>query len=134
VHLDEARRRVALARVARLATVSADGAPHVVPCVFALDGEVLFTAVDAKPKSTTALRRLDNIRAEPRVSLLVDHYDEDWTALWWVRVDGTARVVDAGPDRDRGVTALVAKYAQYRPAPPPGPVVVVAVRRWRCWP
>ena len=88
----EARERLIRARVARLATVRADGSPHVVPFCFAIgEGDVLYTAVDAKPKSTLELKRLDNVRANPHVSVLVDHYDEEWTQLWWVRVDGPAR-------------------------------------------
>ena len=91
--------------------------------------------MDAKPKSTLALRRLANVRAHPHASLLVDHYDDgDWSALWWVRVDGVAGVVDDGPDRDRAVAALVAKYEQYRRTPPPGPVIALDVTAWRTWP
>ena len=96
---DEMRRRVGAARVARLATVTVDGRPHIVPCCFALrrapvtggSREVVYSAVDAKPKSTTALRRLDNLRANPHAALLVDHYSDDWSTLWWVRVDGEGR-------------------------------------------
>src|SRR5262245_39864365 len=94
--MDEAemRTRVRKARVARLATVTPGGAPHVVPCCFAVVGDVVATAVDdVKVKSTPALQRAANVRATPRASLLVDHYDDDWAALWWVRVDGAARVV-----------------------------------------
>ena len=76
------------AEVARLATVAADGAPHLVPVCFALAGDVVYSAVDGKPKRTPDLARLANIAAEPRVALLADHYEEDWTRLWWVRVDG----------------------------------------------
>lgn len=104
------------------------------PCCFVLDGGWIFTAVDAKPKSTLHLRRLDNVRAHESVSLLVDHYDEDWTDLWWVRVDGTARVWDSGADRDGATAALATKYAQYRAAPPPGPVIAVKIGTWRWWP
>lgn len=133
--LDDARRRVAKARVARLATVTAAGRPHIVPCCFALLGETLVTAVDAKPKSTTALRRLDNIVARPDVSLVVDHYDDDdWTRLWWVRVDGRARVVAEGVERERGLDALAEKYPQYRETRPPGPLIVVEALAWRAWP
>ena len=131
---DEARRRLASARVARLATVTPEGAPHVVVCCFALDGETIWSAVDAKPKSTLALRRLDNVRAHPAVSLLVDHYEEDWSALWWVRVDGTARVLDAGDDRERALDLLAARYAQYRVARPAGAVLADTDLRWRAWP
>jgi PPOX class probable F420-dependent enzyme len=122
------------ARVARLATVGDSGAPHLVPMVFALVDDVLYSAVDAKPKRHTALRRLANIAHEPRVSVLADHYDEDWTRLWWVRADGTARVVGAGTaDAAPGLAALAARYPQYRATPPPGPVVVIQVHRWASW-
>ena len=130
-----ARRRLTAARVARLGTVTDDGRPHLVPCCFALVDDTVVTAVDAKPKSTLALRRLANVRAHPHASILVDHYDDgDWSLLWWVRVDGTARVLDDGPERDRAVAALVARYAQYQRTPPPGPVIAVDVTTWRAWP
>jgi PPOX class probable F420-dependent enzyme len=120
----------AAARVARLATVGADGSPHLVPIVFALAGEVIHTAVDAKPKRHRALRRLANIAHEPRVSVLADHYDEDWSLLWWVRADGVARVLEESP---AGAAALAAKYPQYRITPPPGPFVEIRVERWSSW-
>ena len=124
------------ARVARLATVGPDGGPHLVPLVFALVEDVVYSAVDAKPKRHTALRRLANIAHEPRVALLADHYDEDWSTLWWVRADGTARVLD--PVRDAaeaatGLAALAGRYPQYRSTPPPGPVLAVDVHRWSGW-
>jgi len=128
------RARVASARVGRLATVTTSGRPHVVPCCFALDGDVVVSAVDAKPKSTLALRRLDNLRAHPAASLLVDHYAEDWATLWWVRLDGTGRVVEDGAERDAALALLAAKYEQYRRDPPPGPVVALEVTAWRAWP
>ena len=124
----------ASARVARLATVGPAGAPHLVPCVFALAGDTIYSAVDAKPKRHTALRRLANVAAEPRVVLLADHYAEDWTALWWVRADGAARVVPAAADEGhRALLALTARYPQYAAAPPPGPVLAVDVHRWSGW-
>ncbi len=131
--MDDARSRFADARVARLATVAADGRPHLVPCTFVLDDDVVHTAIDAKPKSTLALRRLDNIRAHPQVSFLVDHYEEDWSALWWVRADGTAHVVEDGPERERALDLLAAKYPQYRATRPPGAVISVTIERWRSW-
>jgi PPOX class probable F420-dependent enzyme len=133
--MDEAtmRRRVAAARVGRLATVTAGGGPHVVPCCFALDGARIVSAVDAKPKTTPALRRLANLRVRPRAALLVDHYDEDWSQLWWVRVDGAGRVVDAGAERDQALDLLAAKYDQYARQRPPGAVVVIEVDGWRSW-
>jgi PPOX class probable F420-dependent enzyme len=128
----EAEQRFARARVAHLATIGPDG-PHLVPCTFAVEDGRIVSVVDRKPKRTTALQRLANIRADPRVSLLVDRYDEDWQRLWWVRADGRAAVVDEGPDRDAAVTALVAKYPQYVRDTPRGPAVIVEVDRWRSW-
>jgi PPOX class probable F420-dependent enzyme len=124
-----AEQRLATARVGRLATVTADGRPHVVPVCFALDAGRIYTAVDAKPKTTQALRRLENVRASGRASLLVDHYEEDWSRLWWVRVDGAAEVLEPGAGRE----ALAAKYEQYRAAPPAGPVIAISPDRWRSW-
>ena len=136
---EEIRRRVTEARVARLATVTADGGPHLVPFCFVLDGDVVYTVVDAKPKSTLELKRLDNIRANGNVSMLVDHYDDDWTQLWWVRVDGDARVlgVDDGEsarERSRALQLLTEKYEQYRRQRPPGAVIAIDVRHWTWWP
>lgn len=134
MHPDEARRRFAAARVARLATVDAAGRPHLVPVTFAVgDGEKIYSAVDAKPKTSRRLKRLANIEANPAVSLLVDRYGEDWSALWWVRADGWARVEHGGPAAARAIEALVAKYPQYRETVPEGPVVVVTVTGWRGW-
>ena len=127
------RERFGPARIARLATVDAGGEPHLVPVCFALVGDRIVSVVDAKPKRTTDLRRLANIRAHPRVTLLADEYDEDWTRLWWVRADGAARVVEGGADREEAVAALTAKYEQYERQPPDGPVVEVTVDRWRGW-
>ncbi len=130
----ELRQRFAAARMARLATADATGRPHLVPVVFALAGETVYSAVDAKPKRTTALRRLANVAANPQVALLVDHYDEDWHALWWVRVDGLGRVLDpAAPEARAGVARLVDRYLQYRTDPPAGPVLAVDVIRWSGW-
>jgi PPOX class probable F420-dependent enzyme len=133
---DLMRERVADARVARLATVAVDGRPHLVPCCFALDADVLYTAVDdVKAKSTMALRRLDNIRAQPAIALLVDHYDEDWSTLWWIRIDGVARVADAGSPGERtGLRLLAEKYEQYRAATMTGPVISIEISRWLAWP
>jgi PPOX class probable F420-dependent enzyme len=131
----EARARFTSARVARLATAGADGRPHLVPVVFALDGDTLYTAVDdVKPKATTRLRRLANIAANPAVALLADHYEDDWTALWWVRADGTARLLDPEHSAAAQARALLAeRYAQYRDAPPPGVVIAIDVARWSGW-
>jgi PPOX class probable F420-dependent enzyme len=130
------RQRVRDARVARLATVTPEGRPHVVPCCFVLagDGDVVYSAVDGKPKSTLELRRLANIRANPHASLLIDHYADDWSALWWVRVDGSARVITVGAERDRAIATLTTKYEQYVHSPPAGAVVAIDALRWRAWP
>jgi len=149
-----ARERFATGRVARLATVNRGGAPHVVPVTFvvvSVDGaeldpaeldraaddssagrDAIVFAVDHKPKSTSALRRLDNIAAQPRVAFLVDDYDELWERLWWVRADAAARTV-SGTRRERVLAELVAKYEQYADRVPAGPVVEALVTRWSGW-
>ena len=124
---------MASARVARLATCGADGRPHAVPIAFAFRDGVLYSAVDAKPKRSEDLKRLRNIEARPEVCVLVDHYSEDWSRLWWCRLEGTARVVRQGAERERGLALLGEKYPQYREEPPPGPVSVVEVRRATGW-
>jgi PPOX class probable F420-dependent enzyme len=130
---ESARALFAKARVARLASVGEDGAPHVVPIVFALDGDLLYSAVDHKPKRTRRLRRLANIAANPRLSLLADHYEEDWTRLWWARADGVGRIVEAGVEFERAVGALVERYEQYAGQPPAGPAIVVEIGHWSGW-
>ena len=135
---EEARRLLAEARVARLATADPWGRPHVVPICFAVDGDRLYTAVDHKPKRRPELRRLDNLRANPSASVLVDHYDEDWGRLWWVRADGTAAVLDpeddqAGEQRRRAVALLADKYEQYVGRAPGGAVIALTLRSWRSW-
>ena len=129
----ELRRRFASSPVARLSTVRPDGVPHVVPIVFALVDDTVFSAVDAKPKRSPHLQRLANVRAEPRCALLVDHYEDDWRRLWWVRADGTGVVVEAPPAEHPGIRALVQRFPQYRDQPPSGPLLVVTVHRWTGW-
>jgi PPOX class probable F420-dependent enzyme len=126
---DEARLLLASARVARLATVRPDGAPHVVPICFAMDGDTLVTAIDAKPKRPGTPARLRNIASQPRVAVLADGWDEDWTRLWWVRLDGEAAIVES----HRARSLLCDRYQQYRHAPPAGPVIVVRAVRWSGW-
>lgn len=121
------------APVGRLATVGADGAPHLVPIVFVVAGDHIYWSVDEKPKRTTELRRLRNIRAEPRVAILVDHYEDDWSRLWWVRADGRARILTPGDEQTRALELLATKYRHYREVPPPGPVIAVDVGRWSTW-
>jgi len=128
------RERFASARVARLATVDRTGAPHIVPVTFAAAGDRVVTAIDHKPKRTTLLKRLDNIAGEPRVSLIVDEYDEDWRRLWWVRADGTALIRTPGDERHGDACRLLAdRYEQYRRHPIDGPVIEIRVTRWSEW-
>ena len=117
------------APVARLATVDADGRPHLVPICFAIDGSTLYSAVDDKPKRTRRLKRLANIEANPQVEVLIDHYEEDWSRLWWIRLRGTARIVE---DR-HAVELLAAKYPQYRERPPSGPMIAVTIEERSEW-
>jgi PPOX class probable F420-dependent enzyme len=126
-------RRVASAYVARLATVGADGRPHIVPICFALDEQTLYFTVDSKPKQSTNLKRLRNIAANPAISVLVDHYEADWDKLWWVRLDGVARVVADDGEVKKALRLLAARYSQYRATTPAGPVVAVAVAGMTGW-
>ena len=132
---DEARARFAAGRVARLATADGRGVPHVVSVCFAVDGEVVYSAVDRKPKRTTRLKRLANVAENAAVSLLVDHYeDEDWSRLWWARADGEGRVVGPHePEAARALDLLASRYAPYRSERPEGPVLAVDVTRWSGW-
>jgi PPOX class probable F420-dependent enzyme len=130
---EEALRRLAGARVARMATAGPGGLPHVVPFVFVLHRRTLYWAVDRKPKRSRRLRRLENLEANPNVEVLADHYEEDWSRLWWVRASGTGRVLEEGPERDRALALLAERYPQYREAPPDGPVVAVDLVRVTGW-
>jgi PPOX class probable F420-dependent enzyme len=125
--------RLTAARVARLATTDPDGRPHLVPIVFALEGDTLYSAVDRKPKRSTRLRRIENARERPDVTVLVDHYDDDWGRLWWIRLRGCARVLDEGEEREHALELLQEKYPQYRDEPPDGPVLAVDVTDVRDW-
>jgi PPOX class probable F420-dependent enzyme len=125
--------RLTSARVARLATTDPDGRPHLVPIVFVLDGDTLYSAVDRKPKRSQTLRRIENARERPDVTILVDHYDEDWTLLWWIRLRGRARVLDGGDERERALELLAQKYPQYRDEPPGGAVLAVDIGETRAW-
>jgi PPOX class probable F420-dependent enzyme len=130
---DEARTRFSGAAVARLATVEPSGQPHLVPVTFAIDGDRIYTAVDAKPKTTANLRRLRNITGDPRVVVLADHYEENWDALWWARADGVASVLDQPGDMAGPLRLLAARYPQYRASLPAGPVISVQVWHWSGW-
>jgi PPOX class probable F420-dependent enzyme len=130
---EDALQRIRSARVGRLATADAAGVPHVVPFVFALYGETLYWAVDQKPKRSLALKRLDNIRVNPNVEVLVDEYSDDWAKLWWVRASGTARILDDGKERGKALALLCQKFDQYGDKLPEGPVVAVDITRLSFW-
>jgi PPOX class probable F420-dependent enzyme len=124
------------ARIGRLGTVGVAEHPQLVPCCFALDGSVAYTAVDDKPKRTSQLQRLANVAARPVATLLVDHYEEDWSRLWWIRASGPARVVDqqrAGAEHDRAIALLLAKYEQYFTHRLEAPVLAIELTEWRRW-
>lgn len=130
---EEARSRLSGARVARLATAGGDGQPHLVPVTFAVDGDLVYMTVDYKPKKSTNLRRLRNIRENPRVALLADHYDDDWDLLWWVRIDGWASVVEDERGLQDPLDVLAERYEQYRRQRPAGPVIVIQADHWKGW-
>ena len=128
------RARVASARAGHLATVRPDGRPHVVVCCFATNADTVYSAVDDKPKTTRQLQRLRNLAAHPDAALLVDHYADDWTALWWVRVDGLGRLLSRDEEHARAMALLADKYEQYRRRPPSGPLIAIDILRWTAWP
>ena len=127
------RERVEAARIARLGTIDADGRAHLVPIVFVLEGDTLYTAVDAKPKRSRRLRRIENARERPDVTVLVDHYDENWRELWWVRLRGRARVLERGEEAEHALALLAAKYDQYARERPGMPVLAIDVAEVRAW-
>lgn len=130
----EARARFTGSRVVRLATAGTAGAPHLVPCTFAVDGSGrIVIGIDNKPKSSSNLRRLRNIAENSRVSLLADHYSEDWAQLWWARADGIAAVELFGEEHAGHWEALRRKYPQYDGQVLDGPVIVVTVQSWSGW-
>ena len=133
IDTNEVQDRFVAARVAHLATITAANTAHVVPCCFAMyDGQIV-SAVDGKPKSTLALKRLANIAAHPNISMIVDHYDDDWSQLWWVRVDGIAHTLHRGTDYEAAVDSLAAKYPIYRTDRPEGSVIAITPTTWRSW-
>ena len=130
---ENARQLLSGAQVARLATVTSAGRPHIVPVTFAVAGDYIYTAVDAKPKATANLQRLRNIRANPQVAVLADHYDDDWTALWWARADGRAAILADPATLAAPIILLAGRYPQYRDTRPAGPVIAITVERWTGW-
>jgi PPOX class probable F420-dependent enzyme len=129
----EARKRLAESKIARLATVDEGGRPHIVPLVFVIEEDIVYFAVDGKPKTTRNLKRLQNIAANPAVAVLADHYEDDWNKLWWVRADGTARVVTDAVETKRAIDLLADRYEQYRHGRPAGPVVAIHIDRLTGW-
>lgn len=130
---EEVQRRFAAAQVAHLATIRPTGTPHLIPITFVLEGKTVLWAVDHKPKTSDRLQRLFNIETHPEVSLMVDHYHDDWRYLWWVRADGKARVITDDDEADDAIELLVRKYKPYRERRPQGPVVAIDVKKWRGW-
>ncbi|MGH3916605.1 MAG: TIGR03668 family PPOX class F420-dependent oxidoreductase [Pseudonocardiaceae bacterium] len=130
---NEARTRFAEVPVVRLATADDLNRPHLVATTFVVADDVIFSAVDGKPKQSRNLKRLRNIQLTPHVSVLADHYAEDWTELWWARADGTATVIEAEDDMAEPLRLLADRYWQYRRDRPEGPVIAVAVERWTGW-
>ena len=123
-------------RLAHLATVDRHHHPHVIPIVYAYDGEQLYTPLDAKPKRVGVyrLRRVQNIQANPRVAIIIDHYDEDWQKLAWVQLRGQARLVESGPDHQTGITLLEAKYPQYTTMPlKQRPLIAIHITHLNGW-
>jgi PPOX class probable F420-dependent enzyme len=119
--------------VVRLATADGQGRPHLVVMTFAVQGDMVFSAVDQKPKSGRALKRLRNVEENPQVALLADEYAEDWDTLWWARADGRAVVLTDPGEMAEALGLLAGRYWQYREAPPAGPVLAVTVQRWSGW-
>ncbi|MEV0403638.1 TIGR03668 family PPOX class F420-dependent oxidoreductase [Actinoallomurus sp. NPDC050550] len=128
-----ARARFASARAVRLATVDEEGRPHLVVVTFAVEGDRIYSAVDAKPKRTRDLKRLRNMQADPRVAVLADHYEDEWSRLWWVRADATAEIVEDPEAMAAPIDLLRERYRQYRANPPEGPVIAMTVHRWTGW-
>jgi PPOX class probable F420-dependent enzyme len=129
----QAQQRFSAARVAVLGTVSRSGDPHLVPVTFALAAGAVVFAIDHKPKTTTELRRLQNIEGNPRVSFLAHEYDDEWSRLWWVRVDATAEILTAGEQYQNALDTLLRKYSQYRSVPPTGVVVSARIAKLVGW-
>ena len=127
------QQRLSGARSATLGTTDSAGRAHLVPIVFAYRDGLVYTAIDAKPKTTLRLRRIRNIESNPHVSVLVDHYEDDWDRLWWIRLDGVARIVSDGPLRETALEILAKKYPVYADQPPPGPAIAITVERIRSW-
>jgi PPOX class probable F420-dependent enzyme len=133
MHQSEALKRLAAARVGRFATYSPEDGPHIVPVTFTVVGMAIVHMVDGKPKTTTHLKRIANLGAVPAASLLVDHYEDEWDLLWWVRVDGATTLISAGPEWEIARAALADKYSQYEDQPPEGPAIYLSIDKVSSW-
>jgi PPOX class probable F420-dependent enzyme len=129
----EMRLRVGESRVARLGTVGPDGRPHLVPCVFVLEGDTIYTPIDHKPKRTRRLQRLKNIEANPAATMLVDYYAEEWDECWWVSAQGRARILEGGDDFERARGLLIARYRQYSDPAQIHPIIAIHIDKWVGW-
>jgi PPOX class probable F420-dependent enzyme len=133
------RTKLKEARVARLATLSAESRPHVVPVCFVYDGSVFYTAIDKKPKrlAPERLARVRHIRAMPRVALLIDEYCEEWTRLWYILVRGTAKLIpkSASKERAKVIRQLRQKYPQYGEGilPDDAPIIRIIPEQIASW-
>lgn len=124
------RVRVSEARAGRVGTIDERGRVHLVPIVFVIDGDMLYSSTDAGPRLP---KRLRNMARDPRVTVLVDDYSEDWSQVWWVRLRGIGRVVRDGPEHDRARQLLAAKYPQFGGDPGDGAVMAVDIAEWSGW-
>lgn len=123
-------------RVAHLATVDDGGEPHVVPIVYAFDGARIYSPIDKKPKQVGAyeLQRVHNIEGNPKVAVIIDHYEPDWEQLAWVQLRGDASITTQGTEYEEGLSLLVTKYEQYQDLPLEGrPLIVIQVERIISW-
>jgi PPOX class probable F420-dependent enzyme len=131
---DECRRRLAAASHLVLATIHPERGVDLVPVVASLDGASAWLPIDTvKPKTSARLRRLANVEADPRVALLAEHYDADWSQLWWVRAHGHAREVHAAGELDRARAALAARYPDYTDPASIAGALAVDIDRWSGW-
>ena len=133
--LDEAERGfLCRQRVGHLATADEGAAPHVVPVCYALDGDNVYVAIDGKPKSGRKLKRLANIERNPKVSLVVDRYDDDWSRLGWVMLRGRAEILRIGTERETALAVLRDRYPPYREMDFDGqPVIAIRIERSTSW-
>ena len=129
----EALERLSSAQVGYFASITPDGRPHLVVVTFAVIGFNVVHMIDEKPKTTRNLQRLQNVETLPIASMLVDHYDEDWKQLWWVRADGEVTIEKDGDLWWEARSRLKAKYRQYRNSPPTGPAIFLSIDRLTAW-